>query len=155
MKRLILAILIGIALTAECSAAKVLDTDRAALGGIAIGSKIDYVRGIYGEPGKIKQSGDGVIDWYYGDTFQIRFVDGRATFVCSNGNNGLNTPDDVGVGMKKKQIKKTFGRPAERAEFGGREIYVYQGRGDWQMIFVVRDGFITEIRLTTLKEGIN
>ena len=150
MKQLMSAILMIVILTADCSAAKSIDESRAAIGGIAIGSKIDYVRSIYGEPNKSKLNVDGALDWYYGDTFQIRFVNGLATFVCSSGNNGLNTPDDVGVGMKKRLIKKFFGRPSERLNFDNRELLMYHGSGAWQMLFVVRGGLISEIRLTAV-----
>lgn len=145
-----IAALLILAATLECGAApKVLDVDRAALGGIAIGSEVDYVRSIYGEPDKILDGLDGrSIEWYYGDTFQIRFVEGRAVFVCSSGNNGLNTPDNVGVGMKSRLVKKVFGRPHEKLKFDRRQVYVYEGAGAWQMIFVINDDWITEIRLT-------
>ena len=147
MRALVMALLM-LCLTANCSAAKVIDTDRAALGGISIGSKIDYVRSIYGDPDKIRNSDDGAVEWYYGDTFQIRFVDDRAVLVCSSGNNGLNTPDDVGVGMKSSRATKVFGRPNEKLKFDKRQMYVYKGAGDWQMMIILRDGWITEIRLT-------
>ena len=128
-------------------ARKALDTDRAALGGITIGSKVEYVSSIYGEPNEIRESEDGSVEWFYGDTFQITFVDGRATFICSSGPNGLNTPDDVGVGMKARRATKVFGRPNEKLKFETRQVYVYDGAGAWQMIFVINDGWITEIRL--------
>lgn len=147
MRKIILATLLMIFLTAECFAAKAIDTDRAALGGITIDSKTDYVKSIYGDPDKTRLLDDGSVEWYYGDTFQIRFVDDRAVFVCSSGNNGLNTPDDVGVGMKGRRAKKVFGRPHETLKFDKRKVYIYRGAGAWQMMFVLYDGWITEIRL--------
>ena len=149
MRRILLAALtLMLMLSTADAAPKVIDTDRAALGGITIGSKIDYVSSIYGEPNKIIEHDDGAVEWYYGDTFQINFVDGRATFVCSSGPNGLNTPDDVGVGMKARRATKVFGRPNEKLKFEKRQVYVYEGAGDWQMMIVINDGWITEIRLT-------
>ena len=147
MRALVIALMMMF-LTADCSAAKVIDTDRAALGGIAIGSKVDYVRSIYGDPDKAKALENGAVEWYYGDTFMIRFADERAVFVCSSGNNGLNTPDNVGVGMKSKRARKVFGRPNEKFKFDKRQLYVYNGAGDWQMVIVLYDDWITEIRLT-------
>lgn len=120
MRTIIIAALLMLAPIFECDAAKVIGEDRAAIGGITIGSKVDYVRSIYGEPDKIRSDDDRSVEWYYGDTFQIRFVDERAVFVCSSGNNGLNTPDDVGVGMKSRRVKKVFGRPHEKLKFDRR-----------------------------------
>ena len=147
MRKFLLTALLMAFMTAECFAAKVIDTDRAALGGITIGSKVDYVRSIYGDPDNIRELDDGTVEWYYGDTFQMRFIDGRAMFVCSSGPNGLNTPDDVGVGMKGKRAKKVFGRPTEKLKFDKRQVYIYDGAGDWQMLIVLYDGWIKEIRL--------
>ena len=147
MRRIFLAALaLMFMLSTADAATKVIDTDRAALGGITIGSKIDYVRSIYGDPNKVREL-NGAVEWYYGDTFQINFVEGRATFVCSSGPNGLNTPDDVGVGMKARRATKVFGRPNEKLKFEKRQMYVYKGAGDWQMLIVINDGWITEIRL--------
>lgn len=148
MRKIMLAALLMMFLTADCFAAtKVIDTDRAALGGITLGSKTEYVKSIYGEPDKIRTRDDDSIEWYYGDSFQIRFVDNVAVFVCSTGNNGLNTPDDVGVGMKGRRAKKIFGRPHEKLKFDKRQVYIYNGAGAWRMMFVLYDDWITEIRL--------
>lgn len=156
MRKILFLTALLVCVAAECFASKPIDTDRAAIGGIAIGSKIEYVRSIYGEPTKIGRSPNGnSIDWYYGDTFQITFADGRAVFVCSSGNNGLNTPDDVGVGMKARRVKKVFGRPSEKLKFDKREVYVYEGAGDWQMIFVLNGDWIKEIRLTAETKGVS
>lgn len=150
MRTIIIAALLVMTMALECDAAsKVIGEDRAAIGGITIGSKVDYVRSIYGEPDKIIESLDGrAVEWYYGETFQIRFVEERAVFVCSSANNGLNTPDNVGVGMKSRLVKKVFGRPSEKLKFDRRQVYVYNGSGAWQMLFVINDDWITEIRLT-------
>ena len=137
----------------ECFASKAIDEDHAAIGGITLGSRTEYVESIYGAPNKILETEDGrAVEWYYGDTFQMRFVDDRAVFVCSSGNNGLNTPDDVGVGMKSRLIKKIFGRPNEKFKFDLRQVYVYDIKGAGRMMFVLNDGWITEIRLTATEE---
>ncbi len=148
MRTIIIAALMMLMLTVECGASKVLGEDRAAIGGIAIGSKVEYVESIYGAPDKILESDARTVEWYYGETFQIRFTDGRAVFVCSSANNGLNTPDDVGVGMKGRLIKKVFGRPSEKFKFDRRKVYVYDVKGAGQMMFVLNGDWITEIRLT-------
>ena len=147
-----IAALLIFSMALECDASsKVIGEDRAALGGIAIGSKAEYVRSIYGEPNKIIEGEARAVDWYYGETFLIRFVDGRAVFVCSSANNGLNTPDDVGVGMKSKVVRKIFGRPSEKLKFDRRQIYVYDVKGAGQMMFVLNGDWIAEIRLTDVE----
>ena len=134
-----------------CSAAKAFNADQAAIGGISVGSSTEYIKGIYGEPNSIRVDEDSqdksVQTWYYGDTFLIDFVNGIVSGVITSGNNGLATPAGVSVGMKKKVMTSKYGSPKTTDKYGSRAIYTYQTDSGVGMIFVVRDGIISEIRV--------
>ena len=151
LKSLLLLICILCLNISICSAAKVLNVDQAAIGGISIGSNTEYIKGIYGEPNSIRvdeESQDTETQtWYYGDTFLIDFVNGIASCVVTSGNNGLSTPAGVSVGMKKKVMKSKYGSPKAVKKYGNRAIYTYQTESGVDMVFVVRDDIISEIRV--------
>ena len=134
-----------------CSASKVFNAEQAAIGGISVGSSTEYIRGIYGDPNKILVDEDSINSdsqtWYYGDTFMIDFVNGIASCVVTSGNNGLTTPDGVTVGMKKKAMTSKYGSPKTTDKYGNRAIYTYQTTSGIGMVFVIRDGIISEIRV--------
>lgn len=132
-----------------CSAGKIFTSDRAAVGGISTGSSTEYTKSIYGEPGKIKISeiNQNAETWFYGDTFQIDFVDGIASSVVSSGANGLATPDGITVGMKKRNMTSKYGKPQHSDKYGKRAIYSYSADNGTKMIFVIRNGIISEIRI--------
>ena len=134
---------------ATCSAEKSFSADRAAVGGISTGSSTEYTRSIYGEPANIRvdEKNQNTETWYYGDTFQIEFVDGLASVVTSSGANGLATPDGISVGMKKKNITSKYGSPKHSDKYGTRAIYSYQADNGAKMMFVVKNGIISEIRI--------
>lgn len=151
LKSLLLLICILCLNISICSAAKVLNVDQAAIGGISVGSSTEYIKGIYGEPNSIRvdeeSQGTDSQTWYYGDTFHIDFVNGMVYGVVTSGNNGLATPAGVTVGMKKKAMKSKYGNPQNTEKYGNRAIYTYQTDGDVSMMFIVRDGIISEIRI--------
>ena len=135
-----------------CSAAKVFNAAQAAIGGISVGSSTEYIKGIYGEPKSIRIDENNTQDkdsqtWYYGDTFLIDFVNGIASCVITSGNNGLSTPAGVSVGMKKKVMKSKYGSPKTTEKYGNRAIYTYQTDSGVDMMFVVCDDIISEIRV--------
>ena len=135
-----------------CLAIKNIEADRAALGGITVGSSANYIKSICGEPKEIKTDYDKsknltFVTWYYGDTFQIRFVNETVASLTSSGNNGLTTPDGVGVGMKKSVMRSTYGKPAQVDKYNSRAIYSYNVDNRFNMLFLVRNGIISEIRI--------
>ena len=134
-----------------CSAAKVFNADQAAIGGISVGSSTEYIKSIYGEPNSIhvdeNTQDTDTQTWYYGDTFLIDFVNGIASCVVTSGSNGLATPAGVSVGMKKKTMKSKYGSPKTTEKYGNRAIYTYQTDNGVGMVFIVRDGIISEIRV--------
>ena len=85
--------------------------------------------------------------WHYGDSFQISMKAGEATSVISSGNNGLTTPEGVGVGMKKQSMTSKYGKPQSKEKYGKRAIYMYELRSGTKMYFIVNNGIITEMRL--------
>ena len=134
-----------------CLAAKVFSADQAAIGGISVGSSTEYIKGIYGEPNSIRvdenSQNANTQTWYYGDTFHIDFINGLASCVVTSGNNGLSTPAGVTVGMKKKAITSNYGSPKTTDKYGNRAIYTYQAADGTGIVFVIRDGIISEIRV--------
>ena len=132
-----------------CSAEKIFSSERAAVGGISTGSSTEYTKSIYGDPGKIRISevNQNLETWFYGDTFQIDFVDGIASAVISSGANGLATPDGITVGMKKRNMTSKYGKPQHSDKYGKRAIYSYSADNGSKMIFVIVNGIISEIRI--------
>lgn len=148
MGRKLLSVLIAIISlnVLPCSAAKAVNTDQVAIGGISAGAGKNYIKGIYGDPAAIIiRSGDET--WLYGDTFHIDFINDIVTNVVTSGNNGLSTPAGVSVGMKKDKMSAMYGRPQSTDRYGNRAIYTYQVESGAQMLFVTRDGIISEIRI--------
>lgn len=133
-----------------CSA-KSFNPDNAAIGGITVGSKIDYVRSIYGEPTEIFKRDDNSITWFYGDSFQIQFVNQIATTVVSSAPNGLTTPNEVSVGMKEKVLRSKFGRPSQSESFKNRSIKTYN-LNDFNLIFIIKNKIISEIRIVKVNQ---
>lgn len=140
-----------------CSAAKTVNADRAAIGGITTGSSTEYTRSIYGEPNKIRsnENDQSLETWFYGDSFQIDFVNGIASSVVSSGANGLATPDGLTVGMKKSKVTSNYGKAQHIDKYGKRAIYSYQVDNSANMVFVIRDGIITEIRINRVVSNEN
>ena len=132
-----------------CLAMKAVSSDRVALGGITTGSSTEYTRSIYGEPNKINISKDNQNSetWYYGDTFQIDFINGIAAAVVSSGANGLATPDGITVGMKKSKMSSKYGKAQNSDKYGKRAIYSYSVDNGAKMIFIIKNGIISEIRI--------
>ena len=133
-----------------CSAAKIFNADQAAIGGISVGVGTEYIKEIYGDPNKIRidnELNENSQTWYYGDTFQIDFVNGIATCIVTSGNNGLTTPAGVTVGMRKKEMTSKYGISSTSDKYGNRAIYTYQAANGIKMLIVTRDGIITEIRI--------
>ena len=153
MKKKLLLILICIfALNiSTSSAAKKFNVDSAAIGGITIGAGSEYIKSIYGEPGNIRvhESEQDVKTetWYYGDSFQIDIVEGIVTSLVTSGANGLTTPEGITVGMNKKDMTSKYGKPTQSDKYGNRAIYTYKSDNGVEMLFVVNDGIISEIRI--------
>ena len=133
-----------------CSA-KTFGSEHAAIGGIATGANVDYIKSVYGEPNKIKSNGNNSSTWYYGDTFMITIINDVAVSIITSGNNGLLTPDGIGVGMKKSSITSKYGKAQSIEKYGNRAIYIYEVDGGSQMYFIIKNGMITEIRLNLKK----
>ena len=147
-KKFIYMLIIVLSLSISiCSAAKSFNAEQAAIGGIAAGSSTDYIKGIYGEPNKIRIRENHSETWYYGDTFQIDFINGKVSSVVSSGNNGLATPAGITVGMKKSKMTSNYGSPQVTDKYGNRAIYTYQADNGVKMIFIISNGIISEIRV--------
>ena len=88
-----------------------IDAAEAAIGGVQIGSKREYIRDIYGEPTRIEKGTSVFGDyeyWYYGDSFKIYLMYG-AYYVESNADNGLKTPAGFTVGQYIQPVIDYFG----------------------------------------------
>lgn len=92
-----------------------VDPAEVAIGGVQIGSSMDYVRSIYGEPTTVRTYYDRVFygnceDWTYGDSFVIRFAQsGTAYSVASTKDNGIKTPAGFTVGQNINGVIDYFG----------------------------------------------
>lgn len=91
------------------------------IGGITIGSSLDYVEQVYGSPNELYY-GDG--DWLTGQSLTYKYVNGNNLFKVvagTKGNSnrrvysivcrerGLYTPKGLSVGMNFNEVKKIYG----------------------------------------------
>ena len=140
-------------------AAASIPAEEMALGGISIGAAADYVKSVYGQPDKISYS-DGVLYYYYGDNFALRFMRGNlyrnrtpsAITVTVSGANGLSTPSGLSVGLSVDALAELYGEsdnyeaPAEAN--GWCDVYIYYSDGAaaaQNMAFYIREGMIVKM----------
>lgn len=105
-----------IMMTCVSSAAGRISMSEVSLGGISIGSSMDYVRSVYGEPTKIKTESTPYQSWSYyryGDSVEIAVLDNDNTVhkIQVTANNGFATPAGVTVGMDRKTLYSVYGKP--------------------------------------------
>ena len=82
------------------------------LGGISMHMKPDQVISIYGEPTEKRGEFDvGKTGYFkYGDTIQIKFVNGDVWAILSTGDNGWKLPSGIAVGDRLKDVTDLYGK---------------------------------------------
>lgn len=125
-----------------------------AIGGVQIGSSMDYVRSIYGEPTHVKNKSSvgpfgASVEWTYGDSFKITFGDGQAYDVETSANNGIKTPAGFTVGQNIDLVLNYFGKDAaDVTKDGSKKQYRFRCASYRGMSFVTdKHGKIQKIYL--------
>lgn len=140
-----------------------VDRSEFAIGGISIGTSMDEIKQIYGEPDKIElqpnnPAFEDVEIWTYGKSFIInlnRATDGGKTpyLIRTNANNGLKTPSGFTVGQNIGVVTSHFQKQGVRMQYRqwkGVGYYSVSLRGAIYigMTFTVdKNGKITEISI--------
>ena len=126
-----------------------ISDDRIAIGGICpLAVTADYIKSIYGEPTEIiKAKVHGTNDlWKYNDTLQIYVGEKNSILLIrSSGNNGLKTPDGIGVGDKIFTVLAKYGPAWVSPPNKGDGSYWYQGSHNCLLVFNVKKGIVTSI----------
>ncbi|MBQ9572940.1 MAG: hypothetical protein IJR22_06070 [Acidaminococcaceae bacterium] len=102
------------------------------IGGVGVGTHINYVKQVYGEPSAVKQHKAEVdsdirnpMEYSYGKTFTL-YADGSIVYsVSSTGNNGLKTSKGITVGMPYSNVVKAYGKPDYAQSWKGFTNYTY------------------------------
>lgn len=135
-------------MTCVASAAGRISMSEVSLGGISIGSSMDYVRSVYGEPTKIKTDKTPYQSWSYyryGNSVELAVLDNDNTVheIQVTANNGFATPAGVTVGMDRNTLYSVYGRPMSSNSTG----CFYSASADCGLTFTFnsRTGKITKI----------
>lgn len=124
-----------------------IDADQVAIGGITLGSTMDYVESIYGSPSaNFRRS--FIIHHEYGQSFAMDSYNGYVTRVITTGHNGIATPGGVLVGMPADVLNDVYGKADAVSHSQGITIYHYRGSGTSNvlMFFINSNGVISEIQ---------
>ena len=127
-----------------------------AIGGIGIGTSMDYVKQVYGEPSSISYG----YEYPYGDTVTYNYNDlleitgairTGDVYAISCKEKRLSTPGGIAVGMKYGIVKKIYGigRRLDLNSYfkdDGYKHYEYN-YGPRNIVFVVNDGIIRKINI--------
>ena len=122
-----------------------LTGDEIAIGGVSPGASKEYVRSIYGEPGKLSKwvndYGSNCEEWVYGDSFEVWFTKDEVTLLRTTAPNGLATPAGIKVGSRASEVLEKYGEPLSRQS----TQYWYKGPRDYDFVFVIKDGVVSYI----------
>ena len=122
-----------------------LTGDEIAIGGVSPGASKEYVRSIYGEPGKLSKwvndYGSNCEKWVYGDSFEVWFTKDEVTLLRTTAPNGLATPAGIKVGSRASEVLEKYGEPLSRQS----TQYWYKGPRDYDFVFVIKDGVVSYI----------
>lgn len=127
-----------------------------AIGGIAYGTSMDYVKQIYGTPTKITYA-DGewhtgkLIVYNYNDKFIVSGsvrTNTVVSIVCTE--KGLSTPGGLAVGMKYDIVKKIYGNGGRmdllvKRPSDGYKYYYYSNATNEIQFIVDKQGIIQKI----------
>ena len=128
--------------------------ERIALGGIGVGMSMNYVKGVYGEPDRVKTDysaywEEELTTHYYGETLEIVYNESdRVQRVCTKGNNGVVTPDGVRVGMSVGVLKRIYGKSDDIQEYETSRHYKSMTSDNFGIRFDLKEGKITQITVT-------
>ena len=125
----VLALVFTFCLIAACSAFKspiYVGDSEFSIGGIRLGSTMNYVESVYGPPTKselVRETGamGRTIRWTYGTTFIMEFSkdmngDYSTYMVKTTGNNGLKTPSGFTVGQPIWRIQDKYGAALSKSD---------------------------------------
>ena len=141
----------GSSKSSSSTSKRLLPDDEIAIGGISpFSSTTEYVRSIYGEPGKKSEwtDEDGGFNekWTYGDSFEIWFFGKNKNklsvqLIRTNAANGLATPAGIKVGSRASEVLEKYGEPFIKQAYQ----YHYKGTYDCDLVFGIENGVVNHI----------
>lgn len=148
MKRFVFAfVFLMTVLVGTVGHASDLANNQFAIGGISPSCTMDYVESVYGTPSnQYTKYTDGqyITTYNYGDALLVYGIRGYVISVaCSESN--LSTPDGVTVGMPASVLTTTYGKARKVFQHDGATVYEYGNQGVLQLLFFVKNFYITKI----------
>jgi hypothetical protein len=147
-------------LAALCFADQIpLGNDEASIGGVKLGSSMDYVRSIYGVPSGQAFGYDSfrnsVTIYNYGDTFYLYVYEGNGKSyineLLTTANNGLKTPMGVTVGMSEDEIFKIYGQKNPSSISYKTRVYEYVTKNGMHIDLTMKESkkvyYVSQIRM--------
>ena len=150
MKKWIPSLAVGAALTMSttiCAAA--VPSSALVAGGIEYGASADYVQQVYGTPTEVETkhhslwSGE-VTEYEYGDSFELKFVDGYVRHIEISRHNGIKTAAGIEVGSTLDAVKQ----PTRARQIRG-DKYIYYCDEDKSigLVFEIENNKVDEIEM--------
>ena len=145
MKKWIPSLAVGAALTMSttiCAAA--VPSSALVAGGIEYGASADYVQQVYGTPTEVETKHHSlwngeVTEYEYGDSFELKFVDGYVR------HNGIKTAAGIEVGSTLDAVKAAYGEPDKIR--GNKYIYYCDEDKSIGLVFEIENNKVDEIEM--------
>lgn len=139
MKKRAIFLAICALLCGSTAVASTIPDDQFALGGVKIGTSMEYVMSVYGNPLETNNIAHPEEDSLYKSLTYYRYGDkkfplvlGTVTgsdavrYIRTDANNGWNPPSGITVGMKDSDVEKAYGKPDEVDSMDkGKKAYYY------------------------------
>lgn len=151
MKKWIPSLAVGAALTMSttiCAAA--VPSSALVAGGIEYGASADYVQQVYGTPTEVETKHHSlwngeVTEYEYGDSFELKFVDGYVRHIEISRHNGIKTAAGIEVGSTLDAVKAAYGEPNKIR--GDKYIYYCDEDKSIGLVFEIENNKVDEIEM--------
>ena len=151
MKKWIPSLAVGVALTMSttiCAAA--VPSSALVAGGIEYGASSDYVQQVYGTPTEVETKHHSlwngeVTEYEYGDSFELKFVDGYVRHIEISRHNGIKTVAGIEVGSTLDAVKVAYGEPDKIR--GDKYIYYCDEDKSIGLVFEIENNKVDEIEM--------
>lgn len=119
-------------------------------GGIEYGASADYVQQVYGTPTEVETKHHSlwngeVTEYEYGDSFELKFVDGYVRHIEISRHNGIKTAAGIEVGSTLDAVKAAYGEPDKIR--GDKYIYYCDEDRSIGLVFEIENNKVDEIEM--------
>lgn len=138
----------------EQRAAARISRDTLVLGDIAYGSSEMDVRARYGVPFEkesehsMRYAGKVVVEYEYGDSLSLDFVDGFVRLVKISDHSSLASGKGVRIGTPIEELRRVYGEPS--MVYGEDYIYFFEEDPTVGFAFEIKHGHVEEIKMGDL-----